>query len=272
MLGNLFIVVNDLLKRYFLLLLLLFVSAVMVYIFATKKTYEEISLKFTTVFKPVLVSINYVGYSIDFVGNQISSYLITNEKYQELVKEHAKTLENLHYLENVDQENKDLKKLVNFKDHSNFRFISARILTGASSPFIRSILISAGSNDGVKKGQIAVNDEGVVGRVIEVDNNISRVLLITDPSSKLPIEVKETEDKAIAEGNGMPDSLHVLFFKDNPSYEIDQKEVITSADAEFFPYGLKVGLIRKVSRSEYKIDTAVTWHKLRYISIIDYKN
>src|SRR5690606_4385105 len=117
--------------------------------------------------------------------------------------------------------------------------IATKILGDSSGPFIRSALVNAGETHGVLKGQIVINYNGLVGRIIEVGSKTSRVLLITDINSRIPIITASSRERGIVVGNNT-DLLSLLYLPEDTRVQIGEI-IFTSGDGESFPSGVPIG-------------------------------
>ena len=98
-------------------------------------------------------------------------------------------------------ENEAYKQLLNVQDKNLQLQQTVRILTQPSGSFINSIQLNAGKNKDIKINSSVINERGLVGRIIEVGNFSSKVLLINDMNSNIPVKVFNTDINAIITGN-----------------------------------------------------------------------
>ena len=101
----------------------------------------------------------------------------------------------------------------------------------------------------IQKGDAALTSKGLIGRVIEVYKKYSRVLLINDINSKIPVRVGKQNVKAIISGNNS-DKIDLLYFKENTPIN-DSDLVYTSGDGGFFNPGIPVGVVKQDEESFY---------------------
>jgi rod shape-determining protein MreC len=149
------------------------------------------------------------------------------------------------------------------------RFITARVVGDQGGAFARSVLVNAGSRDGVAKGQVAVTAEGVAGRVAEVGLRSSRVLLLTDINSRVPVLVGSARDRAIMAGDntGRPRLLYLA-----AGTEIRPGDrVVTSGHGGVFPPGLPVGIVTQASETALRVQPFVDWAHVEYLRLADYE-
>lgn len=118
-------------------------------------------------------------------------------------------------------------------------YLTARALGESGGPFEQAMILQAGKQDGIKYGLGVINAQGFVGRVIGVGETTSRVLLLTDFNSRIPVSVESSGAHAIVIGNNSS-LLRLEYLPEGESIEIGDL-VVTSGDGGFLPAGLPVG-------------------------------
>lgn len=143
-----------------------------------------------------------------------------------------------------EAENKTLRGLMKYKDDSTLSFLTARVIGEAGGTFANSAVVTAGSRDGVKKDMIALGEDGVVGRVIEVGEWSSRILLLQDLSFRLPVQIEENQVRAILSGEG-DEPLQLLYVPKDIELKPGMR-VVSSGHGGIFPGYLPVGVVSEV--------------------------
>jgi rod shape-determining protein MreC len=141
----------------------------------------------------------------------------------------------------LDAENAELKSNLHWVPDPQLSFVTARVVADAGGVYARSVLLSVGPNNDVRKGQIALDANGLVGRVTEVGARSARVLLITDMNSRIPVTLEKTRARAILVGMNAPNP-RLLYLQDSAKPE-EGEQIVTSAEANAFPAGLPVGTV-----------------------------
>lgn len=191
-----------------------------------------------------------------------------NEDNIRLREENARLLQWQAVARRLDAENKSLRQLLNFPPDGEMRFVTARVIGDTGGAFARSLLLNAGQRDGVRKGQVVVSGQGLVGRITSVGGHSSRVLLITDLNSRVPVVVEPTRTRAMMAGNNT-DLPHLLYLP--PGAEVSPGDrVVTSGHAGVYPPGLPVGVVAAVSEAGISVQPLVEREKLEYLRIVDY--
>ena len=169
-------------------------------------------------------------------------------------------------------ENTKYKKLIDdfyIRDNETF----AKVLIDKQSPFLRSIIINKGSQNNIKLGMIVLDENYLIGKVVELNYFTSRVLLISDINSKIPVSLQPGDIQAIMSGNG--EKTGVLQYIKNTT-PIENKEdllVLTSGAGGVFKSGIPIGKILKENDyyDDYKIvDFYKDFSQLKYVKVVSY--
>ena len=144
-------------------------------------------------------------------------------------------------------ENARLKELLNSTELLDDSALVAELLGASPDPRRQEILIHRGRADGVFEGQPVLDAFGLVGNVIEISDHTARVLLISDTSNAVPVQVNRNGVRGIAEGSGQLDELYIRNLV--PTTDIKEGDLIVSSGlGGRYPPGYPVG---EVMRIEY---------------------
>lgn len=167
----------------------------------------------------------------------------------------------------LDAENQSLRSLMNLKADTSSAYITTRVLADSGYAFAKSLLVKAGADDGVEKGQAVVSGDGVIGRTVDVGRNVSRILLVNDINSRVPVIIEGTDQHAILAGrNDYPPVLeHVP-----PGHELTEgRRIVTSGQGGVFPHNLPVGRIRIDESGAPHVELFSDVGRLVHVRIID---
>lgn len=192
---------------------------------ATHIFYEELS-----------IPIKYVWGHISNV-TKFFDYLAHNA---ELVEENQLLRERLIKMETLVGEAESLRKLSNLVDHDNFRSIAVRLSANTSSYYTKSFTINAGELDGVKIGQAVVNENGMLGKVISINERSAQVIAVNDANSNIPAAFAVSRNQAVITGQEMGGNLEVLFSPKPIEFD-DGDSVVTSGEDELMPANILIG-------------------------------
>jgi len=164
----------------------------------------------------------------------------------------------------------ELRELLKVLPEKKNQIITGRAITAPGGVFANTVLINAGQNYGIKIGQPAISSLGLVGYVVNVSLKTSRILLIIDINSMIPVYLTNSNWPAVVQGqNGKLLKIKFLSSKAKP---IEGENVQTSGHGGRLPPGVNVGRVVKSFSGKYYIKPTVDFHRLTYISIITNKN
>jgi len=201
----------------------------------------------------------------------INSYLkvVEYSNFYEDYKKNKEELKNFQSKEILNQiiisENNELKKLI-----EDFTFtrnkILAKVIVDHDSPFSKTLIINKGSKDGLKIGTNIFDKNYLIGRVIETNFKNSRVLLLSDLNSNVPISISPGDVQAIVVGDGI-DSGKIKYIKDNLIEDIqDQSIAYTSGTGGVFRSGAPVGRV-SINQDEFSINFYSNFSQLKYVLV-----
>ncbi len=161
--------------------------------------------------------------------------------------ENARLLELEAKVENLEQQNTRLKELIDYQEASKKQGVIAPIIGRSADHWWKQITLGRGSRDGIQKDFVVTGTGGLVGRVISVTENTSRVLLLSDPTSRVGATIRVGKDRSfmgILHGRGQNQAV-MEFFDKVPEVKPGYK-VFTSPYSPRFPSGLLVGIVESV--------------------------
>lgn len=166
-------------------------------------------------------------------------------------------------------DNQRLKKLLNVGEGQVNTIAAARVVSDSDSPFFKSVLINRGTRDGVQKGQAVINENGIVGRTINLGSSSARVLLATDINSRIPVKLASGGINMILEGDNSPyPKLSFLPLGENLAIG---DLILTSGYGMVFPPDLPVGQVVKITGEDIRIKLSARLYNLNYVSIVGYE-
>jgi rod shape-determining protein MreC len=168
----------------------------------------------------------------------------------------------------LDAENATLKANLHWIPEPTATYVTAPVVADAGGVYARAVLLSLGPNHGVKKGQIALDDQGLVGRVTELGARSARVLLITDINSRIPVVLENSRARAILVGtNGLRPRL--MYWPEG-TQPVEGERVVTSAEANAFPAGLPVGTVHYSPSHAPEVQPAAHLDRLEVVRLVNY--
>lgn len=149
-------------------------------------------------------------------------------------------------LNELNQENRRLKTLLSFKQKSALRLIPARVIARSPDNWSSSVLVDKGSRSGIKKGMVAINYAGLLGRVVEAYSTSSKIVLINDPSVGVPALVQRSRQEGLVSGT-LGANLILRYLPEDADIESGDT-VITSDLSRVYPKGLAIGNVISIGK------------------------
>ena len=191
------------------------------------------------------------------------------EDYKKLNLDYKKLkAENLN-IEFIKSENKILKsKIEDIKDQ-NYEVL-AKVIIDKQSPFLKSIIVNRGSKDKIELGMAVLDGDFLVGKVVEVNYLTSRILLLSDLNSKIPVSIEPDGIQSILSGTGGKHGKLQYLLSDNLSIK-DEDEVFTSGSGNIFNAGIPIGTI-KIKDNLPEIIFHSDFSQLRLVKIVTFES
>lgn len=149
-------------------------------------------------------------------------------------------------LRELNQENIRLRGLLNFKQRSPLRLIPARVIARSPDAWSCTVIIDKGKNNRVLPGMAVINLQGLVGRVLEISDNSSKVLLINDPNQGISSIVQRSRQEGLV--NGTLGSNLIMRYLPDDAQIAKGDIIITSELSRIYPKGLLIGKVVNVGR------------------------
>ena len=223
----------------------------------------------------LLDAIAPVAHGLSLPGRAVSDWFASVKDTGQLQRQNAELkaeIERLRLrltaLDELARENREFRNLLGVKTNDEGRHIAARVIADPGGPYVRTVLIRAGERDGVRKGRAVVTAEGLVGRVTEVGEFTSRVLLITDVNARTAVLIGNTGERAIMSGANadLPRLLHVA----RTAGIVRGDRVVTSGHDGILPPGLPVGEVAEIGNGIVRIRPFVDMQSLGFVRVIDH--
>ncbi len=168
----------------------------------------------------------------------------------------------------LDAENATLKGNLHWVPDPTLSYVTARVVADAGGVYARSVLLAVGPHSDIRHSEIALDADGLVGRVTEVGARSARVLLITDMNSRIPVVLEKNRARAILVGDNAP-YPRLMYLQDGVHPE-EGERVVTSAEANAFPAGLLVGTVHYGPGGKIEVAPAADLGRLEIVRIFDY--
>ena len=160
-----------------------------------------------------------------------------------------------------------MKELINDYVYSSNKIL-AKIIVDHNSPFLKSIIINKGSKDGIKIGTNVYDQSYLVGRVIEVNYKTSRVLLLSDLNSNVPVTIAPQNIQAIITGTGS-NYGQIKYIKDGFLDKFTEEIIVyTSGTGAIFKSGIPIGKLKNIEdnlSNKFKVKFFSDFAQLKYV-------
>ena len=257
---------------------------------STQQKFSLLTLVFVSVFTILLssfdfkivryikIGINELVYRSAFVvsipENFIKNTFVEIRDYSTFFINYKKDKEELSKLKSknisseiIQFENIELKELINDYVSSSNKLL-AKIIVDQNSPFLKSLIINKGSKDNIKIGTNIYDQSYLVGRVIEVNYKTSRVLLLSDLNSNVPVTIAPQNIQAIITGSGKSHGK-IKYIKDGIDDKFNEESIVyTSGTGAIFKSGVPIGRL-KINESEnsdkFLVEFYSDFSQLKYV-------
>jgi len=258
-------------KQRFSLILLIFFSLILLVLGRQNFKpidYIKISIKEIIYRSTFIISVpeNYLKKTYSTIEDHFNFY----GEYSKIKTELKKLKSQVVINDFIISENKRLKQVVDDYIVESEEII-AKILIDKKSPFLRSIVVNKGSAEGIKLGMAVLDNNYLIGKVVEVNFSTARVLLLSDLNSKIPITIEPGGIEAILSGTGQHNGI-IQYTKEK--YIIDKESVVyTSGSGGLFKSGIPIGTIKNIDIDiPQRVSFFSDFSQLRFVKIASYEN
>ena len=197
---------------------------------------------------PLQSGVMVIGQKTSNFFSQMADYAKISEEKELLKKEVDRLTAENNLLTEYKQENARLRKLLGLEDliGSQFSLTAARVTGRDLENLHQTLIINKGRNHGLKKNMPVMNEQGLIGRIINVTDSTSEVLLILDREGAVGAMVQQTRVPGVVEGLGPgSDQLQMIHIKMDAPINVNQV-IITSGYGGIYPKGLRIGYVKEI--------------------------
>jgi len=209
-----------------------------------------------------------IGIGLNKITDHINHYSNYKNMEEKLDKLEALDLSN----QIITLENIKYKKLVDDYFIKNNE-IFAKVLIDKNSPFLRSVVLNKGSKNNIKLGMAVLDGEYLIGKVVEVNFFTSRVLLISDINSKIPVSISPNDVQAIMSGDGKQNATLQYTQGTDLKNNNEDMMITTSGAGGLFKSGILIGKINFTENSitnNLKVNIYKDFSQLKYVKVISF--
>ena len=204
---------------------------------------------------------------------KVSTIIDNFQSYGRLYEQNQQLREELQQMKSwkeaalqLEQKNARLLDLNNVRLDPMLTHVTGVVLADSGSPFRQSVLLNVGRRDGIQDGWATMDGIGLVGRISGVGTRTSRVILLTDSSSSIPVTVQPLGQNAVMSGDNS--MLPTLDFLEHPDQIQPGDRVISTGDGNVFPAGLLVGQVAMGADKRLRVVLAADYERLEFLRVL----
>ncbi|WP_084055360.1 rod shape-determining protein MreC [Carnimonas nigrificans] len=206
---------------------------------------EKVRTEASTVVAPVQWLVSLPAEAMSWGATAFSSQRALVEENRALREQLTRLSQRSLRMDALTEENVQLRQLMHAAPQQQMQFITSELMRLDNDPFIQQMIVNRGADHGVYQGQPVVDAFGVVGHVVSVGRFSSRVMMISDPSNAMPVQLVRNGLRFVIQGVGGPHHLQLV----NVPANADVREgdlLVTSGLGGEFPPGYPVATVTKV--------------------------
>jgi len=249
--------------------LLVLLSAVMIVLGkADQVVLESLKNSVMDAAAPALDMLSRPSALVDTAVGRARDFLTVYQENARLAEENERLLGWQQAALKLASENAQLRDLLRVAPEPATSYVTARVIANSGGTYARSVIVNAGRENGVVRGEAAVTGEGLVGRVSEVGSRAARILLITDLNFCVSVIAEGSRQRAVLAGdNSEHPSLRYL--EAGAAVRIGDR-IVTSGQGGVFPPGLPVGVVAVFNGELARVELFVELSRVDYLRLVDY--
>ena len=255
-------------QRTTLPLLVLLSVAVIVLGKADQTMFESLRTTLSDDAAPALDALSRPLGAVSTVVNRVRGVITMYQDNLRLTQENERLLQWQQIALKLSADNQQLRGLLKSVPERAVSYVTARVIANSGGGYMRAVMVNAGGEQGVARGQAAITGEGLAGRLTEVGDRAARVLLITDLNSRIPVVVESSHANAVLAGDNSP-RPRLLYVGEGGTPKIGDR-VVTSGEGGVFPPGLAVGVIAALDAGGPRVEPYAELSQLGYLLVVDY--
>ena len=231
-------------------------------------TIDKVRIEVTEVMTPILVAFSRPSAAIANYAQNIKDLINTRQENSRLVQANIRLLQWETVARKLQSDNKALRQQLHVAADSSEKYITARVIASSGGLLSNMLILNAGKMNGVVKGQTVIGTSGVIGRISEVSSSSSRVILLTDINSRVPVLIESNGTRAVLTGKNT--NLTSLIHLQQGAKVAPSDRIITSGHGGAFPSGLPIGIVASVSGEGINVQLFSDFSRLEYVRIVDF--
>jgi len=196
--------------------------------------------------------------------NAVENHFSLYKNYNNLKKENDELKSKYSKAEFLELENSQLRKLIDEQAQSESNLVSARVMLDEQSPYLNSLIINIGANKEIKNGMAVLDGKNFIGRIVDVNFFSSRILLVTDLNSKIPVIIEPSGNHAILSGHG--DIKPTLEYLSENHKIQENNKIYTSGKEGIFAPGIPIGEA-KIEKDIVEVELYSQLNEITFVNI-----
>ena len=249
-------------------LLILLAAAVILVGKADQTMFDSLRIKLTDDAAPALDVLSRPIAAAGGVVDRVRGVVTMYQDNLRLERENERLLQWQQVALKLSDDNRELRRLLKVVPENSISYVTARVIANSGGGYVRTLMINAGSDQGLARGQAAITGAGLVGRLTEVGSRAARVLLVTDLNSRIPVVVEGSRLNAMLAGDNS-ERPKLIYLSDPSTVKIGDR-IVTSGDGGVFPPGLPVGIVTGLTEGGARVEPFVELSQLGQVLVVDY--
>ena len=214
---------------------------------------------------PTLETVSVPAVRLQQLRHKIGAYVKVLQEIDRLEQQNEELKRWEGRARELEREIARYRKLLNARDRRKFAFVTGRVVADGRGPFARSVILNVGRTEGIQDGYPVVNGDGLVGRTLNAGATAARVLLLTDPNSRVPVVFGANDTRGVMSGDAT--TTPMLKFMPQDARPAIGDEVRTSGHGGLFPPGLSVGRISQLQPA-VRVSLHANTDRIDFVSVL----
>ena len=196
-------------------------------------------------------------------------YAYVFDENERLREENARLLEWKEAALKLESKLARFEALLNVQVDPNINYVTGRVVGDSGGPFVETFIVNVGTDQNVESGQAVIDTDGLIGRIVATGSRASRILLLTDLNSRVPVSIEPSRARAVLAG----DNSEFPRLEYVPSSVTVQPgdRVVTSGHGGLLPPGLPVGVVVQSEEGVLRVQMASTRSRLAHVRVLQYE-